>query len=461
MARNRPTGLTCEVRSNMLRYMVVSALAVFVVQVAKADRDGIRTSGKWKLPRVEQVDPFSMSVSVNGRYVAYLGGPKVDFRRPQTLPRVAWLVDTSSGEVINLSKRVAKMQGMEGDVLWASLSPNGRYVALRLGDPTRTGSRDTFWLYATSDGTLRKVNERFPFSLAWVGDRLAVNRFNSAPLGPAEKSDGNAALVLRARLVDPNSGSSTELPIPGLVDSADPNGRLMSVSLIASDRQMAWPPVGVEGANVVVMEVDGRIIGSLGTTLTVYGSPLFSASGRFIAFQHTRWDFSGERPSCAARVDIHRADGGRIRSARGASTPVGVTDDGSVLALDVTSMGNEGAPVTLHLSTGRPRILVKAAWEARLVGKRLFYITGNQERILRMITLPPKHEQNALPEWRLQTPIPPSRQRPLLAPIQRNPGCAGPSRFGRHLFGCFGEALRCRTGLFGRRVEGSGGSQGS
>lgn len=362
----------------MRRYLIASLVSIVVSMtgvVAVGDDANTVKAAEWKLPKMERVDSMGFRVTRDGRYAVVAAHGRFDPKNPRPPKAICWLVDTTSGKCTNVADLLGDAaKGKSLNVARAMPSPDGAYLAVAATTTQGRGGR-TLYLVRLKDGKVTQLQAGLMIPPVWVAGKLAIS-------GPDGKGD-----IQQIRFYDPATGKFEDSKVRGLVASADANGQVMVVGCRKDAPTKPMSMRDFRGADTVTMSVGGTVLRRLGSATEVGTQPIFSAGGHCLAFQYNGRSKPGLGPPDVTRVDVMSVRGEQTRHVNEMAFPVHVDDDGTLITLGAR-FREDGAPIKLWDAQGNAKVLVKNVWAAAVAGKRLFYVTGTDEKVLKVVPLP-------------------------------------------------------------------------
>lgn len=303
----------------------------------------------------------SFSASADGRYALVLAntGPVgAAAHNPQT----CLILDRKWGRAFDVTKAVpADLKlGTDVDIYTASLSPDGETVLLALAaaDDTPDALAKARLIAIPRKGKMKTVLTGQIVYPRWSGKRAYLD---------LPRSTGKATLLTA---FDTEAGKTLQLPVAGAFVGADPAGKFVIVGCDekAPTRALATETLLRDGA-IMVLSADGNAQRKLCRAAAVYGRPVTSPQGKFIAF--ARASKSGGRIDQVAVIDT--ADPKNVTLLATTDGVAAVLDDGRVITL------SKDRQAKLLAAKAEPKPLAKQVYGLAVVaGTNLLVLAPDQ-----------------------------------------------------------------------------------
>lgn len=319
----------------------------------------------WKLPKFARVDPLGFTVSADGRWAVV--PVAVETPRHGTGFR-CWLGDLRSREIVDLADVLAEgLAGQGPQAINAVVSNDGKYLAVR--SIRIEGRWASLYLMNLVDHSVVRLAQGLMVTPVWMGPKLAITTV-----------DANAD-IQPIRVYDPARGTMGEIPIRGMIAASDANG---TVIVCGCDPNAPSAPVNMKDfshAAMLTMEPGGKVLRRLGAFEEVATMPLVSPAGQWLAFQYNGWKGEPNGRPDVVRVEVMSVRGQERWSVDEVALPVAVGDDGAAVTIQLRS-GPQGSLVQSWRRGQAGRTLVDGAWAASLVGGKVYYVSGGEDKAL-------------------------------------------------------------------------------
>ena len=380
---------------------------------------------QWELPEGADIDPLSLAVSPDHRYVLFVEpgvaskGTSESIRK--LFPAAYWMLNTKSGKFSNLMELLPVPEG-KGKLLVkpCGISANSQYslvLAERIKQSKAKEQRKKGYmafLVRLADGSVEQIGEEVVHA-AWVGNRIALNHLRrkseeadaEAETSADSEADEDAeddgkkkkkrklGLVKvvsnrrtqRMTLYDPEARSTTRLESRGIIIGGHPDGILLVFGCKVKD---PTKPTGIDvlrGAKMAVINFEGEILRSLDIKpLSGYAPsrPILSSKGKFVAFREGRLA-RGRKPK-KVEIQVIATTGEEERTIEEVGTPIGLIDDGRVIIVG-NVFNADGAAVQVWDEELNSQTVLENVGAAALAGNQLFYLTTGENPAIRSIRL--------------------------------------------------------------------------
>ena len=338
---------------------LLAALVVMRVTGGPLARTTSRPAADPVVPSGHSIEPQTLDVSQDGRWVAYVSREE----RGDRSPLVFHLLDSRKGKEIDLST-------IAPDASSGQFSPDGKNLLVLCR------SKGGMLLRSLALKTLKATDlcRGGHLSAVWVGSSIAVTEVTSD------------REFKHLKVVSPDGGKTEETPICGAAIAADQQGRVRVVAAWAADPTKAVTVEDKSKLSFLAMDAKWRKLAVLGTIGRVGSMVWISPSGKYVAYQR--------RPAGKGMhytVAVQSTDGKEEREIDAFALPLAITDSGGVLATKATF--TPGSTLWFcEKGNTKPTELSEHVRDAALVGSRIYYVhsvvTDRIKSTLKMMDLP-------------------------------------------------------------------------